>query len=67
MKKELLWLVVDDNLVVRLWFGTPEKVTLLRQTLRFGTIRNERKRNYQLWALNDRYPVSQDRVVKHEG
>jgi len=54
LKKELLWLVVDGNLLVRLWVGTPEKVTLLRETLRFGTIPNERKRNYKLWALNDK-------------
>ena len=67
LKKELLWLVVDGNLLVRLCGGTPEKVTLLRETLRLGTIPNERKRNYKLWALDHKYSVSQDRVVKHEG
>lgn len=67
LKKELLWLVVDGNLVVWLWVGTLEKVTLLKETLLFGTIPNERKRNYKLCALNDKYSVSQDRVVKHEG
>lgn len=58
--------MVDGNLLVRHWVGTPEKVTLLKETLRFGTIPNERKRNYKLWALNDKYSVSQDTVVKHE-